>query len=649
MLTLKTKITVAWMTVIFLAIPLTGISDDALESQRETFKKAERALRYQKDGEYYIHKKALRESNYILYPYLQYYELKRMLGQPNDPSEHVRRFLRAQKDTTLEKQMRNVWLEYLAKRKKWSDFVKDYEPSQSVSLQCYDIYARYQVSKDKAILKEAEPLWLYGKSRPKACDDLFDTWIKADGLSEKLAWDRIELAINANQYQLVAYLKRYLPHDEHPLVDAWLHVYKDPKLVTSQRLFKAEHPFLRMTQVYGVKKLARTNIDQAIKAWNTIDDQHNFTEEQKIEVYKRFALEKATDHEPGAEKWFNKVPIEKYDTTLHEWHVRNAIRHGKWKDVINAIAQMPPALQQENAWQYWKARALSARGQKKEAEKIFQQLSQQRDYYGFMASDIIGSEYPMNLPTAVVSQEDMEKVKKIPDIQRALELKTINRTTDGRREWEYASRKMDEQQLQAAAIYANELDWHDRAILTLAKAENRNDINLRFPMAYSNTVQREARQQGLNPAWVYAIARRESAFVPDARSPAGAIGVMQVMPYTAKQIAREIKEPYFSRNQLLNLNKNVRLGSAYLNKMYGQMNKNLVLATASYNAGPHRVKKWLPAKTERLDPDVWIDTMPFYETREYVKAILVYRIIYQYHMGKTDSRIKDTLEPITAF
>ncbi len=645
----KTKIISVWMLVIFLALPLSGLTDDTtVEAQRDTFTQAERALRYQKDGEYYTHKKALREQQYILYPYLQYYELKRMMGQPNDPSELIRRFLRTENDTVLEKQLRSLWLTHLAKRQKWADFVKDYQPTNNIDLQCYDIYARYQTTKNPAVLKEAQALWLYGKSRPKACNALFETWIEKDGLSEKLVWDRIGLAMDANQSTLVAYLTRYLPEDEKPLIDAWLQVHKDPKLVGSKRLFKSDHPFLRMTQVYGIKRMARKQIDSAIVLWNKVDGQYNFTEEQKIDVYKRFALELAMNHDPAAKKWFKKIPNSQYDTTLFEWKVRSELRQKNWNQVLATIDTMPTNMQQENVWQYWKARALSARGQKAEAEKIYTALSTQRDYHGFMASDILKVEYPLNLPTSTVTQQDVDAVAQIPDIQRAMELKTVGRTVDARREWEYAARKMDEQQLQAAAVLANELGWHDRAILTLSKAKNKNNVNLRFPMAFEDTIQNEARKQGINPAWVFAVARRESAFVPDARSPAGAVGVMQVMPYTAKQIAREIKEPYISRNQLLNLDKNVRLGSAYLNKMYNEMNKDIVLATASYNAGPHRVKKWLPEKGERVETDIWIETMPFYETREYVKAVLVYRIIYQYHMGKDDSRMQDTLKPITA-
>ncbi len=647
MRTLKTKTIPAWLIVILLTASPLGFSQSTdIDAQRDTFKQAERALRYQKDGLYYELKKQLQQEDYILFPYLQYYELKRMIGQPNDPSELIHRFLQKEKNTLLAQQLREYWLNYLAKRKKWSAYSEDYQPTNNVALQCYDIYARYQTTKNAAVLNEVEPLWLFGKSRPKECDTLFDLWIKQKGMTDKLLWDRIGLAIEGNQYDLVAYLKRYVHHNEEPLINTWLQVYKDPRLVTSERLFKAEHPFLRITQVYGIKRLAHKDVDNAIKIWDKIENKYKFTDEQRQDVYKKIALELAMNYEASAKKWFEKIPVSQYDTKLYEWNLRISLRERNWNEVLNAINIMPPSMQEEVSWQYWKARALEAQGQKADAEKIYQTISQERDFHGFMASDILLIKYPLDLPQAEINQETLNNVKNNPGIQRALELRKIGRITDARREWEYSTKQMDEQQLQAAAILASENDWDDRAILTLAKAENQNNIDLRFPMPYQQTFEQEARKQGLNPAWVFAIARRESAFVPDARSPAGALGVMQVMPYTAKQISREIKEPYISRNQLLNLDKNVRLGSAYLNKMYNQMNKDIVLATASYNAGPLRVKKWLPERGDRMDADIWIETMPFYETREYVKAVLVYRIIYQYHLGKGDVRMQDTMNPI---
>lgn len=634
------------LLVLFLLIaPVIAAASDGNLTPRDKFLEAEKALRYKQTAKYYKLKNELREQNYILYPYLQFAELRKLMAQPDLPSKHVRRFLQTEKDTVLADRMRTIWLNHLIKKKKWSDYVKDYQPTDNVALQCYDIYARYKTKKDSNILNEAASIWVYGKSRPRECDVLFSAWEENGGLTENLVWDRIHLAMDSNQFQLIKYLKRYLPEDQQALIDTWMKVYRSPDIVTSKKLFKENIPFLRDTQIYGLKRLTRSSPEKAIKLWNKIKDDYTFTNEQKYDLYRSFALHLAMDHQSGADKWFAMIPKQYYDNTLYEWEIRNALRQGNWKQVVTQVNTLPANLHRDPTWQYWLARAYEQTGNTAKASSIYKELSKQRHFHALMASDRENLDYSLSVAPAQIKEDDVVYVSQVPGIQRSLELQKMGRNTDARREWSYTIQSLNEPQLQAAAYIAYENGMYDRAIVTLAKADNQDNLAIRFPRAYQKTIESEAKRQGINPAWVYAVARRESAFVPDARSPAGAVGLMQVMPYTARQIAREINEPYFSQSQLLNLNKNVRLGSAYLRKLYREMNGNIILATASYNAGPHRVKKWLP-KRGKIAPDVWIETMPFYETREYVKAVLVYRMIYLDHMGKS-TRLDSVLEDIS--
>lgn len=635
--------------VILLTAPLLTLAESTSAQQRKQFIDAQRSLRYEKMGQYYALKKQLREEGYILYPYLQYAELKKMINQAPLPTDTVRRFLREQEGTVLEQRTREYWLTQLAKKKKWSIYVQDYKPTDNAALQCYDVYARYVTTKNKKILDEAKNIWLSAYSNPQACDLLFDTWKKENSMNEKLVWERIQLAADANQLKLVQYLKKYIPENEQYLVQAWVNVYRDPRLASSKQQFHAQHPFLRSTQIYGIKRLAHRNVKDAMKHWSKIAHQYTFTEAQKQSVYRAFALELAMDYDKDAREWFKQITENYYDTTLYEWEIRLALRHKQWREVIRLINKLPENMKEDPTWQYWHARALEAIGDRREAKAIYAKLANIRDYHGFMASDKISEPYPLNLPLTPPKPESIKKVSDNKGIKRAIELYQIGRINDARREWEFVTNNMNEDELQAAAQIAHSLDWHDRAIFTLSKADNRNNIDMRFPMAYRPTIEQEAQKQGVNPAWVFAIARRESAFVPDAKSPAGALGLMQVMPYTGKLIAKEINEPYFSRQQLLDLRKNVKLGTAYLNKLYRELDSNIVLATAAYNAGPQRVRQWLPERGQSIDPDIWIETIPFYETREYLKGVLIYRMIYLHHIGKDSDKLTDVLKPIRDF
>jgi soluble lytic murein transglycosylase len=635
-------------TLIFFCALLPGLafSASSVLTQRNAYVAAEKALHHGQMAEFQRLKTRLENEHYILAPYLEYAELQTLFSQGKIPTEQVHAFLTAENDSALGDRLRTSWLHHLAKKSEWALYLEDYRNSKDPALQCDAIYARYKTSNDATVFAEAKPLWLTGKSQPPACDRLFDAWKKQGGLTESLVWDRIYLAMEANQYTVVNFLTRYLPQAKQPLVQAWLSTYRDPKIITSEKIFGANQPFLRETQIYGLKRIARKEPDKAISLWKKLEKKYAFSVAQRMHAQRIIAINLAMDHEPEALDWFKKIPLAYYDNTTYEWHVRAALRHGEWDQVARLIPEFPESLRKDSSWTYWLARAYEHTGKQEEARALYTILSKERSFAGILSSERLGTDYAISLPTIPVTEEDMNQTVQNKGIARALELHEMGRQTLARREWMETISRLSEVQLQAAAIIAFENGWQERALLTLARAENQNNLAIRFPVVYQKTIEKEAKRHGLNPAWIFAIARRESAFVPDVKSPVGATGLMQLMPYTAKQIAKTIKEPYHSPTQLTNTTLNLRLGSAYLNQIYKDLDENMILATAAYNAGPHRVKQWLP-KHGKLATDVWIETVPFYETREYVKAVLVYRLIYQHHL-KINERLGSTLGEIEA-
>jgi soluble lytic murein transglycosylase len=256
-------------------------------------------------------------------------------------------------------------------------------------------------------------------------------------------------------------------------------------------------------------------------------------------------------------------------------------------------------------------------------------VANKRHYYGFLAATHLNTPVTMQNKPLEINQSEKKPLLNYPSAQRAFELYDLGRYAQARREWRYWLSQLDDRQKLVAAKVANENGWVDRAIFTLAKVGYLDDVNLRFPKAFDKKITRYAGDRNINPAWAFAIARRESSFMPDAQSSAGAKGLMQIMPATAKELKGRRVDNWY----LYNAENNIELGTKYLRELLDKNKGNHVLATASYNAGPHRIKKWLKyGKT--MPADVWIETIPFKETRNYVKSVLAYQEIYQHKPGQ---------------
>jgi soluble lytic murein transglycosylase len=298
--------------------------------------------------------------------------------------------------------------------------------------------------------------------------------------------------------------------------------------------------------------------------------------------------------------------------------------------------RLPQEEQHTERWRYWRARALEATGRLEEARAVFLLNADSRGYYGFLSADRAGMGYHFDHHPINVSAKDLSSIEKIPAIERARELYALNRIVDARREWNHALQQLDKPQKLAAAQLAHDWNWHDRAIITFAQAQYWDDLEKRFPLAHQELVISQSNQQRINPAWAFAIIRQESAFTNDARSHAGAMGLMQLLPRTARQIARSLRIR-FHRNDLLNANTNLKLGINYLKTVKDKFKGNNVLATAAYNAGHNRVR---PA-------DIWIENVPFDETRNYLKRVMTYTVIYERRLGKRPTPLLERMLPIS--
>ncbi|MEM9100895.1 MAG: transglycosylase SLT domain-containing protein [Pseudomonadota bacterium] len=609
-----------------------------IEEQRELFLSAEKALRKKKLTRFKELKRQL--SQYPLEMYLDYAFLKRYISQAS--SEDVEHFFERTINSPLERRFRAKWLKHLIKTEQNADFIRFYKPGINTSLTCHYLTLRTRQGERLEQLDAViNNLWQTGKSLPPACDTILQAWRDENFISEHRAWNRIHLAIERKNYALAKYLKRYLLKNERYLVDWAIELRRYPqgalkKLTQTPRSEKESEIFSE-----SIRRLAWIDRDKAILAWQKLQDSRSLSPAQAYNVSETIAVSLAVDNHDAAPQWLQSVPHNASSPKLNEWRLRHALRHRDWEQVQEWVTQLNFADTEFGitGQRYWFARMLSIQGFESRSQDIFKELANERSYYGFLSSALIQKSpnlrhQPMRVPLALIAQ-----VAQNDTIKRAKELFHLGRTTQARREWAGLYQQFNRDELKAAAIVASEWQWYDRSIFTAAAIKHFNDIELRFPLAYKNTLQKYAAQHKIDLSWAFAITRQESAFMSDVRSHAGATGLMQLMPYTAKSLAKKMRIRYRGKHELTRPEKNVKFGTFYLQQLSNRYQGNPILATASYNAGPHRVIQWIP-KNDSLSMDVWIENIPYNETRNYVKNVVAYEAIYSQKLGQRPSLIK---------
>ena len=610
--------------------------------QRQMYLDAEKAFKQGDMAQYRKLEKRLRD--YPLYPYLKYYEIIRKIDSAKDQDVHT--FLQQNASTPLAARMQHAWLKSLARKRQWQTLIDNYYYTSNVALQCDFAKALITKNQHERAYAVMEGIWLTGRSLPKKCDAPIKSWHKSGKLSQQLVWERIRLAMQARRTRLALYLGDYLDEDDRFWVRMWAKVKRQPNYVKQvyDRFEGKDSQPLRWVLGDGIRRMARNDAPVAAQLWHEWRDKFNFSKLEKDRIERRLALSLVKEDPTNGQKWLSKLDLKTNEKRVNEVYVLTAFQDQDWETAIDWLDRLDDKDKHSDRWRYWRGRALEAMGRLDEARSVYLLNADSRGYYGFLSADRAGMNYQLDHRPVVLSRKELTKVSRIPAIERARELHAINRLVDARREWHHALKNLNKPQLLSAAQLAHEWNWHDRAIITLAQAKYWDDLEKRFPLAHRELVLNHANKQQINPAWAFAIIRQESAFTRDARSHAGAMGLMQLLPRTARQVARSLSIR-FHRNDLLNANTNVQLGINYLRHVKKKFKGNKVLATAAYNAGGHRVSQWLP-QDGILPADVWIEGVPFKETRNYLKRVLTYTVIYEQRLGKRPVPLLERMLPI---
>ena len=595
------------------------------EAQQELFLLAENLVSQSSKPKYNNIYKQL--DNYPLQPYL---DQSRLLDNMrlSDINE-ITSFLQKYENSPLDWPLRKAWLTFLAKKNKGELFLDFFKPTSNAALTCQQLrFSLASGTPEKTVLSQVTALWVVAWSQDESCDPLFARWEAAGYRTHDLIWQRIVLAADGGKHTLIPYLTQLLSDDEQYLGKLWHKARRDPAIVSRLTNFPQKSNKESEIFTYGIKRLIWRDPNRALTAYRKAQRQFDFSAAQQQQIQESFALALANKNHKSAKRWLDSLEPATLNNKMQQWRLTQVIKQQDWQRVISDLMYLTEQ-QQDIRWQYWYGRALIATDEFEQGNAIMQNLANKRHYYGFLAASYLKKPVSLEDNPLTISRLEKNQVLKHPSAKRAFELFYLARYTQARREWNYWLSQLDERGKLVAAKVANENAWFDRAIFTLSQVGYLDDVKLRFPKAFSEEINQHAMKQAINPAWAYAITRRESSFMTDAYSSAGANGLMQLMPKTAGKLNKGAA----SIKHLQNSDNNIRLGTKYLRILLDKNDNNQVLATASYNAGPYRVKSWLK-NTKALPADIWIETIPFKETRNYVKSVLAYQEIYQHQPGQ---------------
>jgi len=611
----------------------------SLDAQRKVFLQVQDDI--EKEGSPLSFKQNDILINYPLYPYIQYQWLKRHL----DETKKIKAFLKKYKETRYAGLLRYKWQIYLAKHKQWSEFIRQYQVSSNTRLQCHYYRAKYNTGAKKQALLGAKKIWVVGRSQPSECDPIFKVLLSSTYFTRDMLWQRFEAAVLKNKLSIAKYVKKLMNKKDQKIAQLWLKVHSNPLLIEKQNILEKSKPRTGKIFAHGVSRLASRDIEKAISLWDAQNRHYKIKKQTVRKIERRLAMSLVLSRNDRAYSRLSK--LSKPDNVAKEWRVRAALRAENWPAVEKSISVLNEKDKNKEKWRYWLARASENVNKSDTANLIYSKLADERSFYGYLSAEKLNKNYQLSNNPIQVEPEMLEKFKNKKDFLVVAEFISVDKPKEAKRQWWYALRKLDKKQILLAAKYAEELNWIQVAIHTIAKAKYWDDVGVRFPLAYTEKVQQNAKRQDLNPAIIFGLIRRESAFNSEAHSPVGARGLMQIMPRTGRQIAKELKEKWKGQGEkgLLNPSVNLKYGSYYYKQLLEQFNGHYALAAAAYNAGPHRVKKWLPSK-RTLAADIWIETIPFKETRGYVSAVLTYALIYQKQLKKNTLSMKVFMQDI---
>jgi len=580
---------------------------------------------------------------HLLQPWLDYWRVALTLDDTS--GKDVRAYLDAHGNTYPAELLRADWLRVLGRRGAWQEFDRaaiNY-PRDDLELRCY-IWLSHLARGDESVLDEAAPVWLEPRELPEGCTRIANEMWKRGRFSTTEVWRRVRVLFEAGQITAAKTALGYLPKGERPDERALAEAARRPRRYVASLPASLELRPGREVAVLAGIRLARENPEKAAAALEGPLGARLPEKELKY-LWGRVAIEGARLHNDRALRWYANAGDTRLDDDQLAWRARAALRRARWNTVRASIDRMSPAAKQDPAWIYWYGRALAAQDEEAGARAYYLRLAGQTDFYGLLAAEELG--YVAALPklTYEPTDEDVAAAAREPGLARALEMIRLGLRTEGVREWLFSLRGFDDRKLIAAAELARRAEVYDREIQAADRTRRVHNYALRYPTPYREVFAEYAKSHGLDEAWVFALVRQESRFVWEAKSATGAAGLMQVMPHTARFVAGKMRMRDYQRKKVMEVQTNVTLGTGYLKIVLEQLG-HPVLASAAYNAGPTRARRWRADRP--LEGAIYAETIPFPETRDYVKKVVSNSVFYGALLDGKVTPIKQRLGTVPA-
>ena len=609
------------------ALACTTAADDDLYELRNQYKNAVHALQVGRVGEF---RRALRDlEGYALHPYLVYYDVESRLRHlsPADAVE-ARNTLAAM---PLGERLYGRWLVAQAQRGRWQVYRDHYVPQQRADARCYHARALYRTGDREAALALAPDLWVVGESQPKACDPLFEVWMAAGGRTEEMAWRRLGLAIENNERTLARYLLRFFTGSRAKAAQAYYDGHVRPQVAGQPARFPdTEHGHEALA--HALTRYAARSPADAAKAWQRYRGRASMTAGIRTYVDERIALGLAKLGE------FPADPNPAADSHSPDYRTGMAaanVAHLRWTEATGWIDTFDTATRDTLEWRYWLGRGLTAAGDDTaRGEAVLRDLATHRHYYGFLAADRLGIAPSLNERGGRVDASVRGNLRRNPAVERMTELFAVGDRVNARREWFAIYDELSLEDRHGLVELVSDMGWIEQGIIGASQAELTDHLAVRFPTPFLDTYQRHAFATNLPVSFLFAVSRQESAFNPRALSPAGARGLMQLMGVTARATAANVRLRRPSAADLFDPDTNVTLGAHHLAELMARYDNHRALVAAAYNAGTGRVNRWLRERGD-MPTDVWIETIPFAETRGYVKSVLAFSYVYASRLGRS--------------
>lgn len=607
------------------AVAASEAQDTAFLAARDAFRVGDRVK---------LERAASQLAGHELMPYVENYRLRLFMDQGDATA--IRSFLERYEGAYVAEKLRADWIRWLAKRSTWNEVEAEYARliAPEPDLTCLQQQARL-AREDRSVLDEVARQWLTQLEPPEACRPVFEALANSSRIDADDLWQRARRQLEANKPNAARATLSYLAELQQP----------EPRALESALNSGAAY-IARLSGAWYNQRAGRELVAIAIQRMAANDPQAAAGALERLDgrlqpgerewAWGQIALQAARRHLPEALTWFGRAGKTPLSDDALQWKVRAALRAQAWGTVRDTILAMPPALAELPEWTYWLGRAWHAGGRTSEAHALFEKIAGQASFYGNLADEELGRSVMPPPKARPLTADEQKAARDNPGLRRALAFFRVDLRTEAVREWNWSLRGMDDRALLAAADLARRQQIWDRAINTADRTRNEHDFSLRFLAPYGDQVRPAAQNQALDDAWVYGLMRQESRFITSARSNVGASGLMQLMPATAKWVAKKIGLRDFHPGKVNDTATNVLLGTTYMRLVMENLDNHPVLASAAYNAGPGRARKW--RAEQPLEGAIYAETIPFSETRDYVKKVMSNAVYYSaLFNGRPDS------------